>query len=389
MNDETTPTADLDAMFAPENDRGAFHTLVSPSRRYQVEIRGFATKPGCWDYTLGAIARAEDGVTIAQIRRNFSDFLACWVTTPDGREWFVGGASYMGQTVVDLQTGAVYHDPKHPSYEGYEFCWASAQLLADGRTLLVEGCHWACPYEYRLYDFTDPTKGWPELGCDVGLHLGGASELVSLPNGDVRWEDGEKVYLPTGERESEIEARYCARRKERDTPEARDEAYSARFKEIDHDDEAKWKRVVDHTIVLRRDGDKMVVVEEQKSEHLVERERRQAEWEAEWTRKRRHWQATDPIYLALLAQNRVRGHHYIRPSLVQREAGETNEAFFEITIDKAEDVEWKLSWGVSSGPIALMRWTRGVGERTEATYPREEFDLDAVLLLVASSNAKT
>lgn len=378
MNDETE-TDEMDAMFTPENDRGTYSTIVSPSQRYQVEIRGFATKPGCWDYTLGIVTAVESGVEVARIRRNYASFLACWVTTPDGREWLVGGESYMGQTLVDLATGAIRHDPKHGAYEGYEFCWVDAQLLPDGRTLLVQGCHWACPYEYRLYDFTDPMQGWPEITCDVELSLDDTSEVVQLPNGDLRWEGGEKVYLPTGERESEIEARYSAARKGLPTPEARDAAYNARFKEIDSDDTTKWKRVVDHTILLRRDGDRMVVVEEQKSDHLLERQRRQAEWQAEWSRKRKHWQATDPIYLALHAAGRVIEHYYVCPSVNDREAGETNEAFFEITVDKTDDVQVKLRWGVSSGPIALKRWIRGAGEREEATFPREGFDLAAVL----------
>ena len=35
----------------------------------------------------------------------------------------------------------------------------AAYLSPDGHTLAVDGCHWACPYEYRFFDFTDPARG--------------------------------------------------------------------------------------------------------------------------------------------------------------------------------------------------------------------------------------
>jgi hypothetical protein len=78
------------------------------------------------------------------------------------QEWLITGRSYMGQTIVNLDTAQEYNDPKHPDkYEGHEFCWADAQLSLDGNVLIVEGCHWAAPYEKVEYDFTDPSKGWP------------------------------------------------------------------------------------------------------------------------------------------------------------------------------------------------------------------------------------
>jgi hypothetical protein len=56
-------------------------------------------------------------------------------------------------------------------YVSHAFCWAAAFVSADGSTLAIDGCRWACPYEYRFFDFTDASRGWPELPVASGETL--------------------------------------------------------------------------------------------------------------------------------------------------------------------------------------------------------------------------
>ena len=57
---------------------------------------------------------------------------------------------------------ATTYEGPEPVHDG-EFCWAQCYLSPDGSTLAVDGCVWAGPYEFRFFDFTDPSRGWPEL----------------------------------------------------------------------------------------------------------------------------------------------------------------------------------------------------------------------------------
>lgn len=50
------------------------------------------------------------------------------------------------------------------AFKGQGFCWAAVHPSPDGRTLGVEGCFWACPYELVFFDFSEPNKSpLPEL----------------------------------------------------------------------------------------------------------------------------------------------------------------------------------------------------------------------------------
>lgn len=150
-------------IYTEANKREKVRTIMSPSGRFRLEVAGYSTKHGCWDHTRGIVYRVGDGAEVCDIKRNYSTFHHSFVTK-NGQEWLITGRSYMGQTIVNLDTGVEYNDSKYPDkYEGWGFCWADAQLSEDGNTLTVEGCHWACPYEFVTFDFTDPSKGWPEL----------------------------------------------------------------------------------------------------------------------------------------------------------------------------------------------------------------------------------
>ncbi|MCF1193304.1 hypothetical protein LRR18_17070, partial [Mangrovimonas sp. AS39] len=70
---------------------------------------------------------------------------------------------YQGQTVVNLNTLETRTFIPEEAKKGHGFCWADYTYNKEHNLLVVDGCYWACPYEYRFYDFSEPMAGWPEL----------------------------------------------------------------------------------------------------------------------------------------------------------------------------------------------------------------------------------
>jgi len=163
-----------------------------------------------------------------------------------------------------------------------EFCWAATVLSPDGRTLLVDGCHWACPYEYRFYDFTDPAKGWPALP----IRDAEGKEGAWLPAEDHR---------PPELRDDGTIACFETSRWFRPLCKPGDEIGKDERAAIDDaqwKDPANWEIVVDRRVVLVREPDHMRIVEDWRSDERLRRDRAQAEADAaedamheEWMRR--------------------------------------------------------------------------------------------------------
>lgn len=165
---------EIEAYISDANELGEPDEILSPSGRYHLTVRRYATGPNTWSVSRGVVRRVADGKLICDITRNLHSFHHTFVTK-DGDEWLITGRSYMSQTLVNLDRGEE-HEPPGDHHESTAFCWAKVMLSPDGRTLAVEGCHWACPYEYRFFDFSSPANGWPELtieggGIEVGSEL--------------------------------------------------------------------------------------------------------------------------------------------------------------------------------------------------------------------------
>src|ERR1700758_4295029 len=145
--------------YLPENiTKTSFRT--SPSGKYAVIINTYNTSKisgkNTWEYTQGEVYFGDR--LVGSIRRNYCEFPFLFFQRGD-HEWFISGSSYMNQTVIDCSTGEIYDRNKD------EFCWAKIYQL-DENTLAVEGCYWGAGYETQFFDFTDPSKGWPELDVE-------------------------------------------------------------------------------------------------------------------------------------------------------------------------------------------------------------------------------
>lgn len=150
--------------FFTEKNRGeSFVEKTSPDGAYRLVVTSYATKKGCWSYTQGVVFRVSDNEPLFEVQRNYSSFPYAWVEHPNGHRYLVCGADYQGQTVLELDTGKRKDHIPESAKTGGGFCWTSYQFDATSKLLTVAGCYWACPYEYRFYDFSDPMNGWPLL----------------------------------------------------------------------------------------------------------------------------------------------------------------------------------------------------------------------------------
>jgi len=225
--------------------------VLSPSGAYRLLIRTYLKEPA-FVYTRGTVTRVADGDEICDIKRNHFVFHHAFVTS-GGREYLICSHSYLSQSVVDLDGGIVFEAPGD-HYDGGAFIWTQIFAAPGGATLAVDGCHWACPYEYRFFDFTDPARAWPALPVD-------GDEVIDVVDGMAPvWLDANTF-----------------------------ECYQVR----DGDVAVRTR--------LRRDGARMVVVERWCSP--AEQARRDADAEAAaaiaawWT----EFSTSDPMYLALIA----------------------------------------------------------------------------------------
>lgn len=133
----------------------------SPSGKYKLIIDTFETGKNTWNYTRGTVL-FEDKI-IAVVQRNYSSFPFLWIEGhKNGHDYLLCGANYQGQTILELDTQQ-RKDVLPPEAEtGAAFCWADIEFNRDNCLLIVCGCYWAAPYEYRFYDLSDPLNNGPQ-----------------------------------------------------------------------------------------------------------------------------------------------------------------------------------------------------------------------------------
>lgn len=134
----------------------------SPSGKYVLKIAGLSVPGGGWSYSRGEVFEGDR--LIARVDRNYGAFPHLFIEGhKDGHDYLVCGHDYQGQTVIQLDTGARRDALSEGAEKGWGFCWAGYTYEPERQILVVDGCHWACPYEVRFYDFSRPMRGWREI----------------------------------------------------------------------------------------------------------------------------------------------------------------------------------------------------------------------------------
>jgi len=297
--------------------------IKSPSERYTLEVESVPTKPGCWNYTKGTV-RGIDGNLIAEVDRNYSSFPHLFVENhTNGHDYLVCGEDYQGQTVIELDTGLKRSFLPEEAAKGHGFCWTDYKYDPTNRLLLVAGCYWACPYEFRAYDFSDPMgNGWPHLKLMKNGEEVGADCSQRYPE-----VDGSLVTFFETEEISEYEG--------------------------DDDGEGvSYKTVASYTYKL--DGGSLLWVQEWMD---PEEEKRRAESrrnQEEWSRKWEEYRETDPLFLAVCSFTKSKevglGWCY--------EGWHPTESFSDSRVTKtlfiSDDVVVSIEWGRETAPIKLI-----------------------------------
>ncbi len=126
----------------------------SPTGKYSLTINEYETKKGCWNYSEGVLFRGSE--VVSRVQRNYHRFPFSWLKQGD-EEYLVCGEDYQGQTVVRCSDGERVDYKPDSVKNGFGFCWVQHGPDNDDHTVIkVEGCYWACPYEIRRYDCSDP-----------------------------------------------------------------------------------------------------------------------------------------------------------------------------------------------------------------------------------------
>jgi hypothetical protein len=257
----------INEYFVPEN-AGESHEKLSPSGLYKLKITRYTTTKGGWSYSQGLVFRQGSDEPIAEIRRNYTSFPFSWIENhPNGHPYLVCGEDYQGQTVIELDTGKRRDFVPVEAAQGAGFCWSSHEFHAETSTLVVDGCYWACPYEFRFYDFSDPMSGWPEI----------------------KFDDAKDCYAYADQRHPTFEADGTIK------------TYQTEDNDDDLDDDSEEEKLGPIAAIktFRRDGLKLLLVDEWVSDK--EQNLRAAREEAE--RKYEEWienyRANDPLYVAM------------------------------------------------------------------------------------------
>ncbi len=150
--------------FIEENESKESKITISDSGKYKLVIHAYTTKAGCWNYSRGRVYNTANNELLADVKRNYHGFPFLFIENhPNGNDYLVCGEDYQGQTIVNLNTKQVSNLLDEDADKGWGFCWVTYKFYPESRILAVSGCYWACPYETKLFDFSAPDQGWPEI----------------------------------------------------------------------------------------------------------------------------------------------------------------------------------------------------------------------------------
>lgn len=326
--------------FAPENEvAGSRKEILSPSGQYKLVVSCFSTGPGTWNYSQGVVYRKDDDKPIATVQRNYGAFPKLFVEGHPKGDFLVCGEDYQGQTVIELRTGTRRDLMSDGSDQGFGFCWADYEYNAPNQILVVCGCHWACPYEHRFYDFSDPMSGWPQIEPDERVDADEKKEPELDPDGTMR------CFL----------TRYTD---DDDDEEVTDEDKAKRPKET----------IVDVVRTYKRSGLKFELVEEWVSDYEKDRRIKREEYERKYQEWTANFKATDPLYLAyveLVKDSDLAPANY-------ESVGQTYDGWGDDW--KGKERRWcrriiqhkgqkgptvDLEWAVETGPIKIVLFRDG------------------------------
>jgi len=374
--------------------------------KFYLVVDVYKTKKGSWNYTRGRVFRTgeDEPIPIADIKRNYGGFGFAWVYVgPHRKPFLVCGFDYQGQTFVDLSTGERRDELSPGAEKGFGFCWIHrVQLKQTPDILQVSGCHWACPYEYRFFDISDPIgKGWPQVSMPeehLSLDCLGKTRIMETGENNFSWHMYEGVFIGTGEWHRDVEDTsfdlHCEVSKLKIQGGSAEEIEAAKAAENAHDEKYSdpeddphlWdtELLIDRKFEFVRDAHGVYarLLSETKHPVVLKREELYLQWKEKRRAQEAEWKQ-DPIFQELSNTIPLKGRVGIgSPSLNDKWKGEPNPAFFRVTLGDPkgeENLAASLQWGVNEGPLKLSLWLRGKGDVEKPQFPRTSEGLHQAL----------
>jgi hypothetical protein len=313
------------------------------SEKYELHVTSHSTGKGTWAYTKGKVFAGDKLLT--EVCRNYSSFPFRFIENhPNGHSYLICGEDYQGQTVIELDTGRRRDFLPKEAKEGHGFCWSSYEFHAATQILVVDGCYWACPYEFKFYDFSDPMeKGWPLLETECYIDADRKAPILGddgvITTFETRWEH----------------------------PEDEDN---------DDFDEDTAPRIDAVIRKFKREDGKLTLVSEWVSEDEQKRRKEQEEAEARWKAWEADFKANDPLYLAY--QARMKSDTWLSPSdyhsygvtydnwcpdWKERETRWCRRIHEKKTLGKGWTMDFE--WAVKTGPVKLQVFKDGNTHETK------------------------
>lgn len=111
----------------------------------------------------------------------------------NNQELLMFGNNYGIKTIINIETDEIY-EPLHS--EKYRYL-SSYKISPDGNTMAMLVCYPACCGEvYKFYDFSDLSKGWPELKIKDNLMF------VAITCDESSWDNSNRFSIYTRDDES-------------------------------------------------------------------------------------------------------------------------------------------------------------------------------------------
>jgi hypothetical protein len=276
------------------------------------------------NHSLGKIYQNDN--LLFEVKRNYCAFPFLFVENYNGHDYLICGEDYQGQTILELDTNKKINYMSEGADKGFGFCWADFKLDLKSKILVVDGCIWSAPYEYRFYDFSDPMNSLRELKIIDDCVFYSSKEPIIENNIIKTFEIKEKYdYEYDGE----------------DIPESLPEVINS----------IKTFEIKNNSLILNNEW----ISEDEKSR----RERRKKEQD-EYDEKQRNFKANDPLYLKYkeLSKDLLNKEEYCSYGITYKGwcpdfTGEETRYCHRI-YKNFNNYDIDLEWGIYSAPIKLI-----------------------------------
>lgn len=154
---------EFDSIF--ESPEEPYDSIVLGNGKYHVEIfqytgtvfiKRFGT---LLDHSVLRLSvRDKENDILAEIKAIDNHEFITLVEHQNGLDYLLYRTELYGYSVLELVTGKSVDYIPESSFTGGEetFIWVDIKYCPLNNLLVVDGCYWACPFEFEFYDFSNP-----------------------------------------------------------------------------------------------------------------------------------------------------------------------------------------------------------------------------------------